>query len=122
MKRILVCSLLLLPVLAGCMPRTAAVAGVTVTPMLFKVSEPARPGENVTIQGRYLGGPATGRVRFGADERGAGGFVVPADGIVSWSDTQIVFKVPQNAPAGGSYLFVEVGDMRSTSLPFSIRQ
>ncbi|WP_342667498.1 IPT/TIG domain-containing protein [Deinococcus pimensis] len=104
------------------MPRTQAVAGVTVTPMLFKVSESARVGETVTVQGRYLGGPSTGRVRIGADERGLGGFVVPKDAVVSWTDSQVVFKVPAGAPAGGSYLFVEVGDMRSTSLPFSIRQ
>lgn len=122
MLRVLVCSLLLFPVLASCAPRTQAVAGVTVTPMLIKVSESARVGESVTVQGRYLGGASTGRVRLGATETGEGGFLVPADSIVSWTDSQIVFKVPQGAPAGASWLFVEVGDMRSTGLSYSVRQ
>lgn len=122
MLRILACSLLLFPVLAACAPRTQAVAGVTVTPVLIKVSESARPGETVTVQGRYLGGPSTGRVRLGATATGADGYLVPKDAVVSWTDAQIVFKVPPTAPAGAGWLFVEVGDMRSTGLPFSVKE
>lgn len=122
MLRVLIASFLLLPLLAGCAPRSQAVAGVTVTPVLLKVGEAARPGETVTVQGRHLGGPVTGRVRLGADETGAGGYLIPASAVVSWTDSKIVFRVPQNAPVGGGWLFVEVADMRSTGLPYSVRQ
>ncbi|AFZ69127.1 IPT/TIG domain-containing protein [Deinococcus peraridilitoris] len=122
MLRVLLCSVLLLPALAGCAPRSQAVAGVTVTPVLIKVSESARVGEPVTVQGRYLGGPKTGRIRLGATENGNGGYLVPADAIVSWTDSQIVFRVPPGAPAGAFWLFIEVGDMRSTGLPYSIKE
>lgn len=121
MLRIVVSSLLLMGALASCMPTTNAVAGVTVTPMLLKVSEAAAAGQNVTVQGRYLGGPATGRIRLGADERGQGGYFVPAGDVVSWTDSEVVFKVPAAAPVGGSWLYIEVGDMKSTGLPFSVK-
>jgi len=104
------------------MPRTVTTQGVTVTPVLIKVSESARAGDSVTVQGRYLGGPATGSVRIGASMTGEGGFVIPKEAIVSWTDSQIVFKVPQNVPTGGGWLFVEVGGMLSTGLPFSVTQ
>ncbi|GGJ63204.1 IPT/TIG domain-containing protein [Deinococcus aquiradiocola] len=106
----------------SCAPQTQAVAGITVTPVLFKLSSAGVRGQNVTVQGRYLGGPSTARVVLGADSGGAGGYVLPANAIVSWTDSQIVFTVPANAPVGGSWLFVQVGDMRSTGLPFSVVQ
>ena len=108
--------------LSSCAPRTQAVAGVTVTPVLIKVSAAAARGQNVTVQGRYLGGPSSAKVLLGADENGAGGYALPASAVVSWTDSQIVFTVPGNAPVGGSWLFVQVGDMRSTGLPFSVSQ
>ncbi|GGQ92283.1 IPT/TIG domain-containing protein [Deinococcus ruber] len=107
--------------LTSCAP-AAQVAGVTVTPVLIKLSPAAARGENVTVQGRYLGGPATSKVLLGADGNGAGGYAIPASAVVSWTDSQIVFTVPSNAPVGGSWLYVEVGGMRSTGLPFSVRQ
>ena len=122
MKAMLVSGMLLAGMLASCAPRTNTVVGVTVTPMLLKVSEAARRGEVVTVQGRYLGGPTTGRVVLGATETGTQGYVVPASDIVSWSDTEIQFRVPANAVAGGGWLFVRVNDMLSTGLPFSVRQ
>jgi hypothetical protein len=90
--------------------------------MLIKASESAARGGTVTVQGRYLGGPSSGRVRLGANENGEGGYVFPAAAVQSWTDTQIVLTVPADAPVGGSWLFVEVGGMRSTGLPFSVKQ
>ncbi|GGM33698.1 hypothetical protein GCM10008956_07440 [Deinococcus arenae] len=95
---------------------------VTVTPVLIKASEGAARGGTLTIQGRYLGGPSTGKVRLGANEQGEGGYVFPAAAVQSWTDSQIVLTVPSDAPVGGSWLFVEVGAMRSTGLPFSVKQ
>jgi len=46
----------------SCAPQTQAVAGITVTPVLFKLSSAGVRGQNVTVQGRYLGGPSTARV------------------------------------------------------------
>ena len=46
----------------------------------------------------------------------------PAAAVQSWTDSQIVLTVPSDAPVGGSWLFVEVGAMRSTGLPFSVKQ
>lgn len=121
MKKFLITCALLSPLLASCAP-TMAIRGVTVTPVLVKISESASPGGTVTIQGRYLGSPSTGRVRLGANADGTDGFVLPANAIQSWTDSQIVFTVPVNVPAGGSYVFVEVADMRSTALSFSVKQ
>ncbi|GAA5512188.1 hypothetical protein Dcar01_00902 [Deinococcus carri] len=122
MVRFFFASLLFVGVLASCAPRQQAVAGVTVTPVLIKLSEPAARGGTLTIQGRYLGGPSTGKVRLGTDMTGAGGYVFPASAVQSWTDSQIVLTVPADAPVGGSWLFVEVGGMRSTGLPYSVRQ
>ena len=108
--------------LSSCAPSTQAVAGVSVTPLLVKLSGSAARGQNVTIQGRYLGGPDNSRVILGADEDGKGGYSVPASAIVSWTDSMIVFTVPDNAPIGGSYLVVQAGTLRSTGLPFSVNQ
>ena len=120
MRVFLLGSLLLVGGLSSCAPRVSTVAGVTLTPVLVKVSSGAAKGEAVTIQGRYLGGPATGRIRLGADENGQGGYRIPTAAVVSWTDTEIVFNVPADAPAGGSWLFIEVNGRQSTGLPFSI--
>lgn len=125
MLRCFVASLLFAGVLASCAPRQqvqTAEQMVTVTPMLVKVSEAAPRGGQVTVQGRYLGGPSVGKVRLGATETGEGGFVFPGAAVVSWTDTQIVLTIPRDAPVGGSWLFVEVGGKRSTGLPYSVRQ
>ncbi|MFW8625386.1 IPT/TIG domain-containing protein [Deinococcus sp. ME38] len=95
---------------------------MTVTPVLIKVSESAARGGTVTVQGRYLGGPSTGRVRLGADERGQGGFLFPASAVRSWTDSEIVLTIPADAPVGGSWLFVEVAGRQSTGLQYSVRQ
>ncbi|MBB5375288.1 hypothetical protein HNQ07_000732 [Deinococcus metalli] len=111
--------------LASCAPRQqtqTAEQMVTVTPMLVKVSEGAARGSQLTIQGRFLGGPSIGKVRLGATETGQGGYVFPATAVVSWTDTQIVLTIPADAPVGGSWLFVEVGGKQSTGLPYSVRQ
>ncbi|WP_221088813.1 IPT/TIG domain-containing protein [Deinococcus aquaedulcis] len=121
MLRFLVASLVLTAPLVACAPAQQT-AMVTVTPMLIKVSEAAARGGTVTIQGRYLGGPSTGRVRLGADERGQGGYLFPASAVRSWTDSEIVLTVPADAPVGGSWLFVEVAGRQSTGLPFSVRQ
>lgn len=120
MKQLLVAALLALPLALGaCAP--AAVQGVTVPPLLVKVSPGAAPGEAVTVQGRYLGGPQTGRVIVGAQADGSGGVALPAATVRSWTDTQIVFTVPQGLNAGGGWLVVEVAGRRSAGLPFSVR-
>ena len=108
--------------LSSCAPATQAVAGVTVTPVLIKTSVAAARGQNVTVQGRYLGGPSSAKVFLGADGNGIGGYALPANAVVSWTDSQIVFTVPTGAPVGGGFLFVQVGDMRSTGLPFSVSE
>lgn len=125
MVRFFAASLLFAGVLASCAPRqqTQTLSQmVTVTPVLVKVGEAAPRGGKVTIQGRYLGGPGVGKVILGADESGQGGYVFPASAVVSWSDTEIVLIIPADAPIGGSWLFIKVGDMLSTGLPYSVRQ
>ncbi|MPY65751.1 cell surface protein [Deinococcus sp. SDU3-2] len=121
MVRVFFASLLFAGALASCAPREQAVVGVTVTPVLVKLSEPAARGGTLTIQGRYLGGPQTGRVRLGASETGEGGYLFPAASVRSWTDSEIVLTIPSDAPTGGSWLFVEVAGKRSTGLPYSVR-
>lgn len=121
MLRFLVASLVFTGTLSACAPAQQDQT-VTVTPMLYKVSEAGARGGSVTIQGRYLGGPSSGRVRLGADERGQGGYLFPAAAVQSWTDNQIVLTIPSDAPVGGSWLFVEVAGRQSTGLPFSVRQ
>lgn len=106
----------------SCAPTTEVVKGVTVTPMLIKASEGVKRGATATFQGRYLGGPDTGRILIGADEKGRNAFVVSKDAIKSWTDTEIVLTVPENAPAGGSWVFIEVNGKYSTGLKFSVQQ
>lgn len=122
MKKTLLISAISFATLASCAPTTQVVQGVTAVPSLVKVSEGAKRGGEVSFQGRFLGGPETGRVIVGADEQGQGGFVIPTDSIKSWTDTEIVIMVPSNAPAGGSWAFVEVNGRRSTGLQFSVQQ
>jgi len=112
--------------LSSCAPRaqsaTDPAAAVQVSPALIKLSAPAARGQNVTVQGRYLGGPGNGRVILGADLNGDGGYTVPAAAIVSWTDSMIVFTVPSNAPVGGSFLLIQVGALRSNALPYSVSE
>lgn len=123
MIRFILVSLLFTGVVVSCAPTTQnKVAGVTVTPMLIKTSAAAVRGDALTIQGRYLGGPNTGKIIIGADEDGKAGYIVPADAVKSWTDSEIVVMVPKETPAGGSWLFVEVNGRKSTGLPVSIRQ
>lgn len=124
MQRFFFASLLLVGGLASCAPRNqAAVAGVTQPPTLVKVSEAAAIGEPVTVQGRYLGGQNTAYVLLGATAEGTGGYKVPNTAIKSWTDSEINFVVPADAPVGGSWLYVVVGGMKSANgLPFSIKQ
>ena len=123
MLRFFVASLLIAGGLVACAPaQQGASRMVTDTPRLSTVSESAARGGTVTIQGRYLGGPSAGKVRLGATEQGEGGYVFPPSAVRSWTDTQIVLTVPTDAPVGGSWLFVEVGAMRSTGLMFSVKQ
>lgn len=123
MLRFFLASLLFAGVITSCTPRTSTVAGVTYAPVLIKLSEAASRGGTLTIQGRYLGGPTTGRVLLGADADGKNPYVLPSTAIQSWTDSQIVVTIPANAPIGGSWLFVEVGGMKSSNgLPYSVKQ
>lgn len=121
MLRFFLASLLMTGLLASCTPRATTTANVTAAPLLIKASETPVRGGTLTIQGRFLGGPSTARVLIGADEDGAGAFVIPASAVQSWTDTEIVVQVPEGVPAGGSWLFVEVGGHLSTGLRVSVR-
>ncbi len=124
MLRFFLASLLFLGVVTSCSPRTQTTSGVAITyaPVLVKLSESAARGGTVTIQGRYLGSAGAGRIWLGADADGKGGYAIPGSAAVSWTDTQIVLTVPQDAPIGGSWLFVEVGGVKSSNgLPFSVK-
>ncbi|GHG06462.1 hypothetical protein GCM10017783_18890 [Deinococcus piscis] len=121
MKRVLF-SLVFAGSLAACAPtQQAPVQQASVTPVLIKTSVAAARGDTLTIQGRYLGGAQNGTVRL-TDSQGEGGYVFPASAVQSWTDSQIVLTVPQNAPVGGHWLFVEVDGHRSTGLQYSVRQ
>ena len=123
MLRFFLASLLFMGVVTSCTPRTQSVAGVTYAPVLVKLSDSAARGGTMTIQGRYLGGPSTGKVLLGADADGKSPYVIPASAIQSWTDTKIVLTIPNDAPVGGSWLFVEVGGMKSSNgLPYSVKQ
>jgi len=94
----------------------------TVRPLLIKISEPAKIGQTVTIQGRYLGGTANSVVVFGANDLGAGGAKVTADNIVSWSGTEVQVKIPDGTKAGGNFVFISVGNVLSNGLPYNVIQ
>lgn len=131
MRQLLLASLLTAAVLGlgACAPRTGVavattVTGVSVNPVLLKLSASARRGGSVTLQGRYLGGPATAQLFLGASESGLtpGSYQIPASAISSWTDSQIVFTVPSTAPTGGSWVYVRVGQLVSSGLTISIGQ
>lgn len=129
MQRFFLASLLLIGgavsgTLVSCAPRNqSTVAGVTQPPTLIKVSQAAAIGETVTVQGRFMGGQNTAYVLLGADADGKGGYKVPVSAVKSWTDSEIVFTVPSDAPVGGSWLYIVVGGMKSANgLPFSIKQ
>lgn len=92
----------------------------SVLPVLIKLSEPAAVGQNLMIQGRYLGGPSNSIVVLGADDQGNGGVKNASSDIVSWTSTEIVLKVPAGARPGGRFVYVEVGGLRSNFLPYSV--
>jgi len=115
-------SLAALP-LASCAPSAqAAVDRTTVSPVVYHLSAAAARGENVTVQGRYLGGPDNATIYLNADTSSQGGYAIPRAAVVSWSDREIVFTVPSNAPVGAGFLTVEVGGQRSAGLPFGVHE
>ncbi|WP_261663824.1 IPT/TIG domain-containing protein [Deinococcus sp. Marseille-Q6407] len=120
MKRVLI-SLSFLGSLAACAPTQQTALQATVTPVLIKTSASVARGGTLTLQGRYLGGPSNGTVRL-TNAEGRGGYVFPASAVQSWTDSQIVLTIPQDAPVGGNWLFVEVDGQRSTGLQYSVQQ
>lgn len=94
----------------------------TIRPLLIKISEPAKAGETVTIQGRYLGSSANGFVVFGANDLGVGGTKSVADNIVMWSGTEVQVKIPNGAKAGGNFVFISVAGVISNGLPYNVTQ
>lgn len=94
----------------------------TVRPLLIKISEPAKIGQTVMIQGRYLGGASNSVVVFGANDLGAGGTKVIGDNIVSWSGTEVQVKIPEGTKAGGNFVFITVGGVLSNGLPYNVTQ
>lgn len=117
MKRVIALSLLTL-ILGACAPK-AAETGVTIYPQIYQVSPIENNKQQFTLQGRYLGSSSSGVIKIGANENGEGGFVVPKENIVSWTESKIVFNVPTNLIPGGSFIIVEVAGKRSFSFPFS---
>ncbi len=92
----------------------------TTRPVLIKLSEPAKVGTVVTIQGRYLGSSQNAAVIFSADTLGNNGAPATASDIVAWSGSEIQVRVPLAARAGGGFVYVNVGGVLSNGLPFSI--
>ncbi|MFB9992311.1 IPT/TIG domain-containing protein [Deinococcus oregonensis] len=90
--------------------------------MLYKVSAPVVRGGTLTVQGRYLGGPASATIKMGATFDGNGGFDLPAGAIQTWTPNEITFTVPSDLPAGSGYIFITVGNSKSNGLPYSIGQ
>jgi hypothetical protein len=75
----------------------------TLRPVLIKLSEPAKIGETVNIQGRYLGSKDNGFVLFNADSTGASGIKTAEADVVSWTASEITVKIPATAKTGGNY-------------------
>ncbi|NJK44157.1 MAG: cell surface protein [Pleurocapsa sp. SU_196_0] len=94
----------------------------TVRPLLIKISESAKIGDTVTIQGRYLGSAATAFAVFGANDAGQGGTRVAGDNVVAWSGSEVQVKVPAGTKSGGNFVFISVGGVLSNGLPFSVSQ
>lgn len=92
----------------------------TVRPVLIKLSEPAKVGETVTIQGRYLGSRDNGFVLFNADSNGATGVKSADTDVISWSASEIVVKIPAATKSGGNFLFVSVGGVLSNGMIYSV--
>jgi hypothetical protein len=105
--------------LVACAPRMAT-AGVTITPVVYQVTSSAAPGQEVTILGRYLGGPKDSAIYVGATLGGHGGIAIPPQDVVRWTSSEIIFKLPPNLNPGGGFLFVDVGSVASNTLPFSV--
>ena len=116
--RVLLAGLIAVSALGSCTPSDRP----TVRPLLIKISEPAKVGETVMIQGRYLGGTANSTVVFGANDLGAGGTKAVADNIVSWSGTEVQVKIPAGTKAGGNFVFISVGGVLSNGLPYNVTQ
>jgi hypothetical protein len=124
--RILPLLALALLALSGCAPSAER---PSLRPVVVKVSTSgvtgpaaAAPGQEVTIQGRDLGGPANSAVIFRADDLGRGGTRTAQGDVVSWTSAQVVVKVPAGTRPGGGFLFVEVGGVLSNAMPFSVNQ
>jgi hypothetical protein len=92
----------------------------TLRPVIIKLSEPAKVGETVTIQGRYLGSKENGVVLFNADSSGATGVSSASTDVVSWSASEIQVRVPLNTRPGGNFIFVSVGGVLSNGMAYSI--
>ena len=89
-------------------------------PVLIKLSEPAKVGETVSLQGRYLGSKENGVVLFNADSSGATGVSSAGTDVVSWSASEIQVRVPLNVRPGGNFIFVSVGGVLSNGMVYSI--
>jgi hypothetical protein len=92
----------------------------TLRPVLIKLSEPAKIGETVNIQGRYLGSKDNGFVLFNADANGTTGIKTSEADVVAWSASEITVKIPASAKTGGNFLFVSVGGILSNGMAYSI--
>jgi IPT/TIG domain len=92
----------------------------TLRPVVIKLSEPAKAGETLNIQGRYLGSKDNGFVLFNADANGVSGVKSTEADVVSWSASEITVKIPASAKSGGNFLFVSVGGVLSNGMAYSI--
>jgi hypothetical protein len=116
--RFLLAGLLALVTFVGCAPADRP----TLRPLLIKISEPAKVGETVIIQGRYLGSAANSVVIFGANDAGTNGIKAGGDNIVAWNASEVQVKIPAGAKAGGNFVFISVSGVLSNGLPYSITQ
>jgi hypothetical protein len=92
----------------------------TLRPVVIKLSEPAKIGETVTIQGRYLGSKENGSVIFNADANGNSGVSAGASDVVSWNASEIQVRIPAATRPGGNFLFVNVGGVLSNGMAYSV--
>jgi hypothetical protein len=116
--RVLLVGLLALVGFVACAPSERP----TLRPLLIKVSEPAKVGDTVTLQGRYLGSASNSFVIFGATDAGTGGTRATGDNIVAWSASEVQVKIPAGTKSGGNFVFVNVGGVISNGLPYSVTQ
>lgn len=115
-------SCLLIGALVSCAPVTTAYTNTAPIPVIIKTSNSASVGQEVRLQGRYLGSPTTSHVLLSAKPDSLTGYRIPAEAIVSWTDTEIVFRVPANVPTQGLWISVITGNVQSGIMPFSIKQ